>query len=116
MLVPDVGDHRLQAIKSVDLRVGKAFRVNDITMHVDLDWFNILNAATVLGRSCRRLSPRVQIAPETWHSRPAGSVIVTSPSESGSTVISHRSWRPSTRRAPVTSPPLTVNASSRSVV
>ena len=54
--------------------------------------------------------------PTTPPAGPAGSVIVTSPSESGSTVISHRSWRPSTRRAPVTSPPLTVNASSRSVV
>ena len=63
--------------------------------------------------SCRRFSPRVQIALETWQSRPAGSVIVTSVSESGSTVISHRSWRPSTRRAPVTWPPCTVNESSR---
>ena len=64
--------------------------------------------------SRRRFSPVVQIAPETSHSRPAGSVIVTSPSESGATVISHRSWRPSTPRTPVTAPPLTVNASSRS--
>ena len=50
LLVPDVGDNRLQAIESFDLRVGKAFRVNGITMNVDLDWFNVLNAATVLGR------------------------------------------------------------------
>ena len=50
LLVPDIGDNRLQATKSLDLRVGKVFRVNDITMHVDLDWFNVLNAATVLGR------------------------------------------------------------------
>ena len=63
--------------------------------------------------SRRRFSPRVQIAPETSQLRPAGSVIVKSPSESGVTVISHRSWRPSTRRAPVTSPPLAVNESSR---
>ena len=47
--------------------------------------------------SRRRCSPVVQIAPETSHARPAGSVIATSPSESGATVISHRSWRPSTR-------------------
>ena len=30
--------------------------------------------------NCRRFSPLVQIAPETPHSHPAGSVIVTSPS------------------------------------
>ena len=64
--------------------------------------------------NCRRLSPFVQIAPETPHSRPAGSVIVTSPSESGRTVILNRSRRSSTRRPPVTRPPLTANASSRS--
>ena len=63
--------------------------------------------------SCLRFSPLVQIAPETEHSRPTGSVIVTSPSPSGSTVISKRSRRSSTRRPRVTRPPLTVNASSR---
>ena len=62
----------------------------------------------------RRCSPLVQIAPETPQSRPAGSAIVTSPSASGSTVISNRSRRLSTRRPPVTRPSLTVNASSRS--
>ena len=41
LLVPDVGDNRLQAIESFDLRVGTAFRVNGITMNVDLDWFNV---------------------------------------------------------------------------
>ena len=56
----------------------------------------------------------MQIAPETPHSRPASSVIVTSPSESGLTVILNRSRRSSTRRPPVTRPPLTANASSRS--
>ena len=71
-------------------------------------------AAGVLA-SCRRSPPRVQIAPETAHSRPAASVTVTSPSPSGSTVIRHRSWRRSTRRALVTSPPSTVNESSRIV-
>ena len=69
-------------------------------------------AAGVLVNS-RRFPPRVQIAPETAHSRPPGSVIVTASSVSGATVISHRSLRPSTRRAPVTSPPDTVNESSR---
>ena len=64
--------------------------------------------------NCRRGSPLVQIAPDTEHSRPAGSVIVTSPSESGLTVISNRSRRSSTRLPPVTRAPVTVNASSRS--
>ena len=50
LLVSDVGAHRLPAIKSFDVRIGKEFHVNDITMNVDLDWFNILNAGTVLGR------------------------------------------------------------------
>ena len=50
LLVADVGAHRLPAIKSFDVRIGKEFRVDDITMNVDLDWFNILNAGTVLGR------------------------------------------------------------------
>ena len=49
-LAPDVGAHRLPAIRSFDVRVGKQFRVNDVTMNVDLDWFNILNASTVLKR------------------------------------------------------------------
>ena len=62
----------------------------------------------------RRGSPLVQIAPETPHSRPAGSVIVTAAPESGLTVILNRSRRPSTRLPPVTRPPVTVNASSRS--
>ena len=50
LLVPDVGAHRLPAIKSFDLRVGKQFRFDEVTLNVDLDWFNILNAGTVLGR------------------------------------------------------------------
>ena len=50
LLVPDVGAHRLPAIRSLDLRIGKEFRVNEVTLNIDLDWFNILNAGTVLGR------------------------------------------------------------------
>ena len=64
--------------------------------------------------NCRRFSPLVQIAPDVAQSRPAGSSIVTSPSPSGSTVISNRSRRSSTRTPRVTRPPVTVNASSRS--
>ncbi len=50
LLSPDVGMHRLPAIRSFDVRIGKEFRVNDMTMNVDLDWFNILNTPTVLKR------------------------------------------------------------------
>ena len=50
LLVSDVGAYRLPAIKSFDLRVGKEFRFDEVTLNVDLDWFNILNAGTVLGR------------------------------------------------------------------
>ena len=50
LLAPDVGDHRLPAIKSFDLRLAKEFTYNDVRMSVDLDWFNILNAGTILGR------------------------------------------------------------------
>ena len=69
-------------------------------------------AAGVLA-SCLRFSPLVQIAPDTAHSRPASSVTVTAPPPSGSTVISNRSRRSSTRSPRVTRPPLTANASSR---
>ena len=58
----------------------------------------------------------MQIAPATAQSLPAASVMVTSSSEAGSTVISNRSLRSSTRCAWVTVPPVTVSASSRSEV
>ena len=63
--------------------------------------------------NCLRGGPQVQIAPETEHSRPAGSEIATSPAPSGSTVISNRSFRRSTRLPRVTRPPATSKASSR---
>ena len=50
LLTPDVGANRLPAIKSFDLRIGKEFRVNDVSLNIDLDWFNVLNTGTVLGR------------------------------------------------------------------
>ena len=58
-------------------------------------------------------SPRVHTAPAVPQALPSGSEIVTASRESGSTVISHRSWRPSTLRAPVTSPSVTEKDSSR---
>ena len=73
--------------------------------------------ATVADSACDsgRPSP-VQIAPLAPQSVVSGSRTVTAPSESGSTVIFHRSRRPSTRRALVTSPPVTVNDASRTVL
>ena len=60
------------------------------------------------------------MAPSASQSSVTGRVIVTSPPESGLTVISQRmlgvSLSPSSRRAPATSPPVTVNAWSRSVL
>ena len=50
LLAPDVGANRLPAIKSFDLRIGKEFRFDEVSLNIDLDWFNILNAGTVLGR------------------------------------------------------------------
>ena len=50
LLAPDVGAYRLPAIRSFDLRFAKEFTLNDVRMSVDVDWFNILNAGTILGR------------------------------------------------------------------
>ena len=61
-------------------------------------------------------SSRVHTAPVVPQARPPGSVMVTASRESGSTVISHRSWRPPTLRAREASPAVTVKESSRRVV
>ena len=50
LLAPDVGASRLPTIRSFDVRIGKEFRGDGFTVNVDFDWFNILNAGTVLGR------------------------------------------------------------------
>jgi hypothetical protein len=51
VLVTDVGDHRLPAVKTLDVRVGKAFRVQRASFNVDFDVFNVFNSGTVLGRT-----------------------------------------------------------------
>ena len=63
LLAPDVGDHRLPAIKSFDLRFAKEFTYNDVRMSVDLDWFNILNAGTILGRQYDIATPAGPLGP-----------------------------------------------------
>lgn len=50
LLVKDVTDFRLPAVTSLDLRVGKEFSYGRTRANLDLDVFNALNAATVLGR------------------------------------------------------------------
>ena len=50
LFAPDVGANRLPTIRSFDVRIGREFRGDGYTVNVDFDWFNILNAGTVLGR------------------------------------------------------------------
>jgi Carboxypeptidase regulatory-like domain len=50
LVVDDVTKFRLPAVSSLDIRVEKAFQIRRAKAAVDLDIFNIGNAATVLGR------------------------------------------------------------------
>jgi hypothetical protein len=50
LLVDDVTDFRLPSVTSLDLRLGKEFTFNRFRFNADLDVFNALNNATVLGR------------------------------------------------------------------
>jgi hypothetical protein len=50
LLVDDVGDNRLPTVHSFDARVSKLFSRNRFNVNLDLDIFNVFNAATVLGR------------------------------------------------------------------
>ena len=49
-LLDEPGQERLPAVTSLDLRIGKEFKVQRASFNVDFDVFNALNAATVLGR------------------------------------------------------------------
>ena len=49
-MTPDVGDNRLPAVKSLDLRLSKELLYNGTTISLDLDWFNVGNVSTVLKR------------------------------------------------------------------
>jgi len=51
LAVSDVGDFRLPRVSSFDARVEKAFRFGRTNIALDLDIFNVLNSATVLGRT-----------------------------------------------------------------
>lgn len=50
VLLVDAGEHRLPAVTSLDLRVGKEFAFNRVRFNLDLDVFNVSNSNTVLGR------------------------------------------------------------------
>ncbi|HUF24214.1 MAG TPA: TonB-dependent receptor [Vicinamibacterales bacterium] len=50
LLVDDVADRRLPGVTSLDLRLGKEFHFDRVRFNVDLDVFNVMNSATVLGR------------------------------------------------------------------
>ena len=50
LLSPDVGDHRLPTVRNLDIRIGKELRFDQVTMNIDLDWFNVFNASTILKR------------------------------------------------------------------
>ncbi|MBA3295827.1 MAG: hypothetical protein H0U19_02735 [Acidobacteria bacterium] len=50
LLVDDVGERRLPTVTSLDARLGKEFAVRRARFNVDVDLFNVLNSATVLGR------------------------------------------------------------------
>jgi hypothetical protein len=50
LLVTDLDSQRLPTVTSLDLRVGKEFAFQRARFNVDLDVFNALNNATVLGR------------------------------------------------------------------
>jgi carboxypeptidase family protein/TonB-dependent receptor-like protein len=50
ILVPDVGKSRLPAVHSLDGRISKNFTYRRASINLDMDIFNLFNAATVLGR------------------------------------------------------------------
>jgi hypothetical protein len=50
VLLVDPDDSRLPAVVSLDMRVGKTFNIRNTDLSLDLDIFNLMNRATVLGR------------------------------------------------------------------
>ena len=47
---PNIGKYRLPAVKSLDARIEKVFRLRQTQVAFDVDVFNVLNSGTVLGR------------------------------------------------------------------
>jgi len=50
-VLDEAGDERLPSVTSLDLRIGKEFAFKRARLNLDLDLFNALNSATVLGRN-----------------------------------------------------------------
>jgi hypothetical protein len=50
VLLVDPDQSRLPGVVSLDVRVGKTFAIQERELAFDLDLFNVLNRATVLGR------------------------------------------------------------------
>jgi hypothetical protein len=50
LLIDDPSGHRLPMMTNLDLRIGKEFAFQRARFNVDIDVFNALNSATVLGR------------------------------------------------------------------
>lgn len=50
LLATNVGDARLPTVHSLDARISKVLTFGRLTADLDLDVFNLLNAATILGR------------------------------------------------------------------
>jgi hypothetical protein len=49
-LLDEAGDERLPGVTSLDVRVGKEFALKRTRFNLDVDLFNALNSATILGR------------------------------------------------------------------
>jgi hypothetical protein len=50
LVVGAVDQEHLPTVTSLDARVGKEFQVNRLRFNVDIDLFNVMNSATILGR------------------------------------------------------------------
>jgi hypothetical protein len=56
LLVPSFTENRLPAVSILDIRIGKQFTFRQARFNFDFDVFNLLNAATVLGRQYNKAS------------------------------------------------------------
>jgi hypothetical protein len=69
LLVPDFGYARLPAVSSLDMRIGKRFKINNVTMNFDADIFNVMNSAIALGREYKYTSSNYTLVREIMQPR-----------------------------------------------
>jgi len=50
LLVSDVADYRLPSVHSFDARINKLVKIDRLNINLDLDFFNLFNASTVLAK------------------------------------------------------------------